>query len=73
MNGDPKDQGDRGRDGFGHGTGHTSSSRGDGDHHTAFGEGSHISWDSDRNGDYVTGSGHSRDHGSGHSVSWDDR
>ena len=34
---------------------------------------SHISWDTDADGDYLDGSGHSVDHASGETSGWGDR
>ena len=61
----PHDPGDGGR----HGESHTD--RGDRDHHSIYRDGSHISWDSDRDGDYIHGSGHTRDHDPGRNTPWD--
>ena len=45
----------------------------DGSHHTWYDgdKGSHISWDTDKDGNYQKGSGHETDHESGKVYSWD--
>lgn len=66
-------QGPYDRDTFGDRVGFSShdNDRG-GQHSTAYDRegGSHISWDTDRNGDYVSGSGHGTDHSDHSHDSW---
>ena len=59
----PHDPTDGGR----HGESHSD----DESHHTLYRDDSHISWDTDKDGNYKQGSGHTTDHGSGRVSRWD--
>ncbi len=61
----PHDPFDGGRWGENH-----SPNENGGDHHTLFRGDSHISWDADEDGDYITGSGHETDHDTGQTTNW---
>ena len=41
------------------------------DHHGKYRDGSHISWDTDKEGNYVPGSGHTTPHTGEPPTSWD--
>ncbi len=63
--GNPHDPQDTGRWGENH------SPRDNGEHHSIYRGDSHISWDTNRNGDYKHGSGHTTENRSGNITPWD--